>query len=104
MKTRKKIVITALSCIVLGTLAYFAFVFPFYEFAVNDYDTSLDKILSLDYLKTLMPLFIIIGLSAAGIVAVVWVRKLMLKKIRITFALWAEIKREKRRNKSPYHL
>ena len=79
MKTRKKIVITALSCIVLGTLAYFAFVFPFYEFAVNDYDTSLDKILSLDYLKTLMPLFIIIGLSAAGIIAAVWLRKLMLK-------------------------
>ena len=64
MKTRKKIVITALSCIVLGTLAYFAFVFPFYEFAVNDYDTSLDKILSLDYLKTLMPLFIITGSGA----------------------------------------
>ena len=80
MKIKKKIIITALSCAVLGALAYFAYVFPFYEFEQNDYDTSLDKILSLDYLKTLAPLFIIIGLSAAGIIMIIWLRKRMLKK------------------------
>lgn len=80
MKTRKMIILTAVSCIVLGTLAYFAFVFPFYEFEVNDYETSLDKILSVEYLKTLAPLLIIIGLSAVGIIMTVWLRKLMLKK------------------------
>ena len=74
------IILTAVSCIVLGTLAYFAFVFPFYEFEVNDYETSLDKILSVEYLKTLAPLLIIIGLSAVGIIMTVWLRKLMLKK------------------------
>ena len=71
MKIKKKMMIAALSCAVLGTIAYFAYVFPFYEFEQNDYDTSLDKILSLDYLKTLAPLFIIIGLSAIGIVTTV---------------------------------
>ncbi len=76
---KKKIIITALTCAVLGALAYFAYVFPFFEFEQNDYDTSLDKILSLDYLKTLVPLLIIIGLSAAGIATTVWLRKLMLK-------------------------
>ena len=80
MKIKKKIIIAALSCAVLGTIAYFAYVFPFYEFEQNDYDTSLDKILSLDYLKTLAPLFIIIGLSAIGIVTTVCLRKQMLKK------------------------
>ena len=74
------IILTAVSCIVLGTLAYFAFVFPFYEFEVNDYETSLDKILSVEYLKTLAPLLIIIGLSAVSIIMTVWLRKLMLKK------------------------
>ena len=80
MKTSKKLIITAVSCAVLGALAYFAYVFPFYEFEQNDYDTSLDKILSLDYLKTLVPLFIIIALSAVGIITIIWLRKLMLKK------------------------
>ena len=67
---KKKIIITALSCAVLGALAYFAYVFPFYEFEQNDYDTSLDKILSLDYLKMLAPLFIIVGLSVVGIILI----------------------------------
>ncbi len=80
MKTSKKLIITVVSCAVLGALAYFAYVFPFYEFEQNDYDASLDKILSLDYLKTLLPLVIIIGISAVGIIAIIWLRKLMLKK------------------------
>ena len=80
MRTRKKILLTAISCAVLGTLAYFAYVFPFYEFDRNDYETSLDKLFSLDYLKTLLPLLIITGLSAVGIIMIIWLRKLMLKK------------------------
>ena len=93
MKTSKKIIITALFCAVLGVLAYFAYTFPFYEFEQNDYDTSLDKILSLDYLKTLVPLFIIIALSAVGIITIIWLRKLMLKKDK-TYSRFA------RRNKT----
>lgn len=80
MRSRKKILLTALSCVVLGTLAYFAYIFPFYEFEQNNYDTSIDKLISLEYLKTLAPLFIIIGLSAVGIVTTLWMRKFMLKK------------------------
>lgn len=80
MKTRKNIIITILICLVSGTIAYFAWMFPFYEFEKNDYETSLEKIFSPDYLKTLIPLFIIIGLSAAGITATVLIRKAMLKK------------------------
>ena len=79
MKTSKKMLITALSCAALGTLAYFAYAFPFYEFEQND-ETSLNKILSIHYLKTLAPLAIIIGLSVVGIITIVWLRKLMLKK------------------------
>lgn len=78
-KTRKKIILTLLLSIILGALAYYAWVFPFYEFETNDYDTSLEKIFSPDYLKTLVPLFIIILLSAVGIAAILWLRRQMLK-------------------------
>ena len=79
MKTRKKIIITSLLCVGMGALAYFAWVFPFYEFEENDYDTSLKKLLSAEYLKTLAPLFIIAALSALGIILIIRLRKLMMK-------------------------
>ena len=79
MKTRKRIIITSIVCIALAALAYFAWLFPFYEFETPDYSTSVEKIMSIDYFKTLVPLLIITALSAAGITLCVWVRKLMVK-------------------------
>ncbi len=79
MKSRKKIIITSVVCIGMALLAYFAWLFPFYEFSTNDYETSIDKLLSVEYLKTLVPLFIIIGLASVGIVLVVFIRKMLAK-------------------------
>ncbi len=79
MMSRKRIIITSIVCVALALLAYFAYMFPFYLFDTNDYTTSLEKIMSVEYLKTLVPLFIIIGLSALGIFICIWLRNLMLK-------------------------
>ena len=79
MRSKKRIVLTAFVCVGLFLLAYFAWKLPFYEFETNSFDTSLDKLFSLEYLKTLVPLFIIVCLAAAGIVLCVWLRKLLAK-------------------------
>lgn len=79
MKSRKKIFITSVIGIGMALLAYFAWLFPFYEFSVNDYETSMKKLFSVEYLKTLVPLLIIITLAGVGIVLVVFVRKLLAK-------------------------
>lgn len=79
MKSIKKIVITSVICIAVGALAYFAYLFPFYEPQTSSFSTSIEKIMSVDYLTTLIPLFIIIGLTAAGIILVVVLRKLLAK-------------------------
>ena len=60
MKSRKRIIITLLVCTCLSALAYFAYMFPFYEFETNDYEASKEKLFSLEYLKTLVPIFIIL--------------------------------------------
>lgn len=79
MKPIKKIIITAVICIAVGALAYFAWLLPFYQFNTNDFSTSIEKIMSAEYIKTLIPLFIIIGLSAAGIILVIILRKILAK-------------------------
>ena len=79
MKSIKKIVIASVICIALGTLAYFAYLFPFYVPETSDFSTSIEKLLSADYLTTLIPLFIIIGLTAAGILLVIILRKTLAK-------------------------
>ena len=66
-------------CITLTAFAYFAYMFPFYVFDTNNFTTSLEKLTSIEYLKTLVPLLIIIALSAVGIVLCVWLRDLMIK-------------------------
>lgn len=82
MRSRKTFFLTAFVCAALALLAYFAWVFPFYEFDENSFDTSLEKILSAEYLETLVPLLIIIGLAGAGIILCVWLRKLLTKTDR----------------------
>ena len=79
MKTTKKIIITSVICASIGALAYFAWLFPFYQFTENDFSTGIEKIMSVDYLTTLIPLFIIIGLAAAGIVLVMVLRRMIAK-------------------------
>ena len=71
MKAIKKIVIASVICIAVGVLAYFAYLFPFYEPETSDFSTSIEKLMSLDYLTALIPMFIIIGLTAAGIFIIV---------------------------------
>ena len=75
MKSKKKIIITSVICLGIAAFAYFAWLFPFYEFTSNDFGTSIEKLISTDYLYTLIPLFIIIALAATGIILVVFIRK-----------------------------
>ena len=77
MISRKRILLTTLVGVGLALLAYYAWEFPFYEFETNSFDTSLAKLFSVEYLKTLAPLFIILALSAAGIALCVWLRNLL---------------------------
>ena len=100
MISRKRIIITALVCIMLGALSYFAWLFPFYEFTTSDYSTSVEKLLSAEYIKTLVPLLIIIGLSAVGIALCVFVRKLMIKADK-RYSRFANVRAGKARGNAP---
>ncbi len=51
MKKRKRIIITSAVCIALAALAYFAWLLPFYVFDTNDFETSLEKLMSAEYLR-----------------------------------------------------
>ena len=79
MKPVKKIIITLSICAGIAALAYFAYLIPFYEPETSNFSTSIEKLLSADYLTVLIPLFIIIGLTTAGIVLVVILRKILAK-------------------------
>ncbi len=99
MKT-KRIIITSIVCILMAALSYFAWLFPFYEFSVNDYETSLEKIMSPEYLKTLVPLLIIFVLTAAGIILTVILRK-QLAKTDKRFSRFASLRTAKQSGKAP---
>ncbi|MBR6488551.1 MAG: 4Fe-4S binding protein [Clostridiales bacterium] len=79
MRSTKKIIITVIVCISLCLLAYFSWKIPFYEFQTMNLDTGLEKLFSVDYLKTLVPLLIIVALAAVGIVLCIWLRKLVIR-------------------------
>ncbi len=79
MKSTKRIIITTVICAGIAALAYYAWMFSFYQFETNDFSTSIEKIMSFDYLATLVPLFIIAGLAAAGIIHVVILRRALAK-------------------------
>ena len=80
MRKKKRIIAASAICAVLLALAYFALYLPFYKFAPESYGTSLEKILSIEYIKTLVPLFIIAGISALSIILIVCLRKRIMKK------------------------
>ncbi len=98
MKSKKKIIITSIACIGMALLAYFAWLFPFYEFPSNDFTTSIEKIMSAKYLKTLVPLFIIIALATAGIIITVFIRKFLAKKDDSRFA---KVRTDRQKGKFP---
>ena len=100
MRSKKRIIITSLVCIGIAALAYFAWLFPFYVFETNDFDTSIEKLLSFDYLKTLVPLFIIIGLSAVGIILIVLLRRMLAKSDR-KYSRFADDRIGRARGKAP---
>ena len=80
MRSRKRITATAVICIAFFALAYFALYLPFYKFGPESYATSLKKIFSIEYIKTLLPLFIIAVISALGIILTVYIRNALMKK------------------------
>ena len=98
MKSKKKIIITSMICVVMALLAYFAWLFPFYEFPSNDFTTSIEKIMSAEYIKTLVPLFIIIALAAAGIIITVFIRKFLAKKDDSRFS---KVRTDRQKGNSP---
>ena len=98
MKSKKKIIITSMICVVMALLAYFAWLFPFYEFPSNDFTTSIEKIMSEEYIKTLVPLFIIIALAAAGIIITVFIRKFLAKKDDSRFS---KVRTDRQKGNSP---
>ena len=100
MRSKKRIIITSVVCIALMGLSYFAYMFPFYVFETNDFDTSLEKLMSAEYLKTLVPLLVIIALSAAGIALCVYIRKLMMKTDK-HYSRFADKKTGKAAGKAP---
>ena len=75
----KRIVITSAICAGIAAIAYFAFVFPFYEPETSNFEVSIDRLMSFDYLTALIPLLIIIGMTTAGIVLVVLLRRILAK-------------------------
>ena len=99
MKKRKRIIITSAVCIALAALAYFAWLLPFYVFDTNDFETSLEKLMSAEYLKTLVPLLIIIALSAVGIVLCVWLRRLMMKTDK-RYSRFSDVRTSKTKGKA----
>lgn len=80
MRKTKRIIVTGVICAVLLALAYFALYLPFYQFGPESFTTSLEKIFSFEYIKNLIPLFIITGASALGIVLTVSLRKRWARK------------------------
>lgn len=98
MKSKKKIIITSMICVGMALLAYFAWLFPFYEFPSNDFTTNIEKIMSAEYIKTLVPLFIIIALAAAGIIITVFIRKFLAKKDDSRFS---KVRTDRQKGNSP---
>lgn len=84
MNLYKKRAVTGLICIAIIAIAYFSYKFPFYEYAKDSYTTTKDQIFTLKWLNHLLPLIIILALSACGILLCIAVCKRMLQKNKST--------------------
>ena len=76
----KKSLATALVCIAMVLVAYFAWLFVFYEYETNTYTTTADQLFTLDHLAKLVPLLIIGLLTAIGIIACIVVRTKLMRR------------------------
>ncbi|MBR0411188.1 MAG: 4Fe-4S binding protein [Eubacterium sp.] len=80
MNPYRKTAVTGLICIALMVIAYFSHKFPFFEYAKESYTTTRDQLFTLDWLLHLLPLILILALSAFGILLCIAARKRMLRK------------------------
>ena len=80
MRSGKRIAITLAVCAGMLALAWYAWLLPFYEFDGEYTAEQVGSFLSLGYLKNLLPLGLILLLSALGIVLCIQVRKRIIKK------------------------
>ena len=78
MNTLRKRALTALTCAALVLAAYHAWRLPFYEYAEEIYTTTKDRLFTFDWLLHLIPLLIIMGLSAIAIMISIAAREKML--------------------------
>lgn len=78
MNTLRKRALTALTCAALVLAAYHAWRLPFYEYAEEIYTTTKDRLFTFDWLLHLIPLLIILGLSAIAIMISIAAREKML--------------------------
>ncbi|MBQ9268240.1 MAG: 4Fe-4S binding protein [Oscillospiraceae bacterium] len=80
MKQAKRIWVTAGICAAMFALAWFAWRLPFFEFSEEYSAEQVGSFLSLKYLKNLLPLILILLLSALGILICIGVRKRIIRK------------------------
>ena len=80
MKQTKRIAITVAVCAGMFILAWFAWKLPFFEFDQEYTAEQVGSFLSLNYLKNLLPLGLILLLSAVGIFLCVQARKIILRR------------------------
>ena len=80
MKQAKKIWLTAGVCAAMFALAWFAWRLPFFEFSEEYSAEQVGSFLSLKYLENLLPLILILLLSALGILICIGVRKRIIRK------------------------
>ena len=85
---KKKGLVTAIVCIAMALVAYFAWLFVFFEYETNVYTTTAEQLFTIDHLTKLVPLLIIGLLTAIGIVACIVVRNHLMRRdtLRSPFA------------------
>ena len=80
MNRFRKTAMLALVCGAITAIAYFAYKFPFFEYAEEIYTTSKDRLFTAEWFFRLLPFVIILALSAIGILAAVTAREKMFRK------------------------
>lgn len=80
MRNAKRFLITVAVCAGMLALAWYAWLLPFFEFSEEYSAEQVGSFLSLDYLRNLIPLGLIVLLSTVGIVLCIQARKRILKK------------------------
>ena len=78
--TSKRGLITGIVCASMVLVAYFAWLFVFYEYDTNTYTTTAEQLFTPDHLAKLAPLVLIGLLSAVGIVLCILVRAALTRR------------------------